>query len=60
MSEDTVLRKIIQPKGGEVTEGWRGFHNECSSLIIRSIKSRIMRCLQHVAHRGKTRNANKI
>jgi hypothetical protein len=49
-----VLRKILGPKGDEVTGGWRKLHNEflnlySSSNIIITLKSRRMRWTGHVA-----------
>jgi len=47
--ENRVLRKILGPKGDEVTGEWRKLHTEelddlyCSSNIIRVIKSRTMK-----------------
>jgi hypothetical protein len=47
--ENRVLRRILRPKGGEVTEDWRTLHNEelndlyCSPNIIWVIKSIRMR-----------------
>jgi hypothetical protein len=53
-----VLRRIFEPKGDEVTGGWRKLHNKelhnlysCPS-IIRMIKSRRMRWVGAVAHMG--------
>jgi hypothetical protein len=40
-----VLRRVLEPKRGEVMGGWRKLHDEiCNSLacIIRMIKSRRM------------------
>jgi hypothetical protein len=47
--ENRVLRRIVGPKGDEVTGGWRKLHNEelrnlySSPNILRMIKSRGMR-----------------
>jgi hypothetical protein len=64
--ENRVLRRIYEPKRGEVTGGWRKLHNEelhklySSSSIIRMIKSRRMRWAGHVARIGAKRNAYRI
>ena len=47
--ENTVLRRIFEPKRDEVTGEWRKLHNEelndlyCSPIIVWVIKSRRMR-----------------
>jgi hypothetical protein len=57
--ENRVLRRIVKPKRGEVTGGWRKLHNEelnnlySSSSIIRMIKTRRMRWAEHVARMGR-------
>jgi hypothetical protein len=57
--ENRVLRGIFGPKRDEVTGEWRKlhseeFHNLYSSLnIIRQIKSRRMRWVEHVARMGE-------
>jgi hypothetical protein len=59
--ENRVLRRIFGPKRNEVTGEWRKLHggelhNLCSSPdIIGQIKSRRMRWVGHVAHRGEGR-----
>jgi hypothetical protein len=56
--ENRVLRRIVGPKRGEVTGGWRKlhieeFHNLYSSpSIIRMMRSRRMRWAGHVARMG--------
>jgi hypothetical protein len=56
--ENRVLRTMFGPKRVEVTVEWRKLHNEelrdlYSSLnIVRVIKSRRMRCAEHVARMG--------
>jgi hypothetical protein len=60
-----VLR-ILGSKRDEVTGGWRKLHNEDihnlypSPSIIRVIKSRAMRWVEHVAQMGEKRNAYRI
>jgi hypothetical protein len=50
-----VLRRKFGPKRDEVTEEWRKLHNEelynvySSASIIRMIKSRRIKCSEHVA-----------
>jgi hypothetical protein len=64
--ENRVLRRIFGPKTDEMTGDWRKLHNEelhnfySSSNIIRMIKSRRMRCVEHVARVGEKRNAHRI
>jgi hypothetical protein len=62
--ENRVLR-IFGTKGDEVTGGWRKLHNEelwnlYTSSIITINKSRMMKCVGHVAGMGEMRNAHKI
>jgi hypothetical protein len=55
----TVLRRILGPKGDEVTGVWRKLHNEelhdlyCSPTIARVIKSRKMRLAGHISRTGE-------
>jgi hypothetical protein len=64
--DNKVLRRMVGPKGEEVTGGWRRLHNEelhnlyPSPNIIRMIKSRRMRWVRHVACIGETRNSYKM
>jgi hypothetical protein len=64
--ENRVLRRIFEPKMGEMVEGWRKLYNEelhnkySSSNIIRIIKLRRMRWTRHVARMGDKRNAYRI
>jgi hypothetical protein len=66
MFENRVLRTIFGPKRDEVTGEWRKLHNEelhnlySSPNMIRTIKSRRMRWVGHVARMGKKRNAYRI
>jgi hypothetical protein len=56
--ENRVLSRIFGPKRNEMTGEWRKLHNEelrdlySSPSIIRIIKSRRMRWVEHVAHIG--------
>jgi hypothetical protein len=55
--ENRVLRRILEPKRGEVTGEWRKLHSEklhilySSPNVIRQLKLRRMRCAEHVACR---------
>jgi hypothetical protein len=57
--ENRVLRRIFEPKRGEVTGDWRKLHNEelhnlySSPKRIRMIKSRRMRWAGNVARMGR-------
>jgi hypothetical protein len=62
MFENRVLRRIFEPKRGEVTGGWLKLHNEelhnlySSPYIIIMMKSGRMKWARHVARMEK-RNA---
>jgi hypothetical protein len=59
--EKRVLRRIFGPKRDVVTGEWRKLHNEelnylySSPNIVRVIKSRRMRWVEHVARMGERR-----
>jgi hypothetical protein len=61
--ENTVLRRIFEPKRDEVTGGLRKLHNKelhglySSPSIVRVIKARRMRWAGHVARMGEVRGA---
>ena len=61
MFENKVLWRIFGSKRYEVTGEWRKLHNEelndlcCSPNIVRVIKSRRMRWVEHVARMGEGR-----
>jgi hypothetical protein len=64
--DSKVVGMMFGPKRDEMTGGWRKLHNEelhdlCSSpSIIRIIKSRRMRWVEHVARMGEKRNAYRL
>ena len=66
MFENGVLRRIFGRKRDEVTGEWRSLHNKelsglCSSpSIVRVIKSRRMRWMEHVARMGKSRGVYRV
>ena len=66
MFDNRVLRRIVGPKGDEVTGEGRKLHNEelndpyCSPNNIRVIKWRIMRWAGHVARMGEGRDVYRI
>jgi hypothetical protein len=66
VSENRVLRRIFGPKRDEGTGEWRKLligelHNLYSSPgIIRQIKSRRMRWVEHVACMGEGRNMYRV
>jgi hypothetical protein len=57
--ENRVLRRIFGPKGDEVTGEWRKLHKEelhhlySSPSIIRIMKAKRMRWVEHVARMGR-------
>jgi hypothetical protein len=57
--ENGVMRRVFGPKRQEVAGGWRRLNNEefhklkASPNITRVIKSRRMKCKEHVARMGK-------
>jgi hypothetical protein len=59
--ENRTLRRLFEPKRGEIMTEWRKFHNGklhslfSSQNIIREIKSRRMRWSKHVARMGADR-----
>jgi hypothetical protein len=64
--ENRVLRRIFGPKRNGVTGGWRKLYNEglhnlySSPSIIRIIKSRRIRWVEHVARIGEKRNVYRL
>ena len=66
MFENRVLRRIFEPKRDEVTGEWRKLHNEelndlyCSPNIVRVIKLRRMRWVEHVARMGERRGVYRV
>jgi hypothetical protein len=64
--ENRVLRRIFGPTRDEATGEWRRLHNEelndlySSPNIIRVIKSRTMRCAEHIARMWQKGGAYRI
>jgi hypothetical protein len=67
--ENRVLRRIFITERDEVTGGWRKLHKvelrDCYTStriirVIRIIKSRMMRWVEHVARMGQKRTAYKL
>jgi hypothetical protein len=64
--ENRVLRRIFRPKRDEVTRKLRKLHNGelhdlySSPSIIRIMKLRRMRWVEHVAQMGEKRNAYRL
>ena len=64
--ENRVLRRVFGPKMNEVRWEWRKLHNEelndqySLPIIVRAIKSRIMRWVGHVARMGEGRGVYRI
>jgi hypothetical protein len=64
--ENRVLRRIVGPRGDEVTGEWRKMHSEelhnlySSPDINRQIKSRCMMWAGHVARMGEERKVYKV
>jgi hypothetical protein len=64
--ENMVLRRVVGPKGDEVTGGWRKLHSEefhnlhSSPNTITMIKSRRVRWAGTVARMGEKRTAYRI
>jgi hypothetical protein len=64
--ENKVLWRICGPKTDEVTGEWRKLHNEelhklySYSIIIKQIKSKILRWVGHMARMGKERKCTRF
>jgi len=64
--ENGVLRKIFGPKTDEVTWEWRKLHNEelnclySSPTIVRVIKSKRIRWMEHVARMGERSSVCRV
>jgi hypothetical protein len=64
--ENRVLRRIFGLKRDIVRGGWRKLHNEeihnlySPSRVIRMIKSRGMRWVEHITRMWETRTAYRI
>ena len=64
--KNKVLRKIFGAKKDEITGEWRKLHNAelhalySSPNVIRSLKSRRLRCEGHVARMEQSRNAHRV
>ena len=66
MFENSVLRRIFEPKRDEVTGEWRKLHNKelndmySSPNIFRVIKSKRMRWARNVAYIGERRGVYRV
>jgi hypothetical protein len=64
--ENRVPRRIFGPKTDEGTREWRKLHNEelhdlySSPSIIRIMKTRRMRWVEHIARMGEKRNMYRL
>jgi hypothetical protein len=62
--ENRVLRRISGAKRDKMVGGWRKLHTRnfitCASIIIRMIKSRMIRWTGDVARMGENMNARRI
>ena len=66
MFQNKVVRKIFGAKRDKITGEWRNLHNAelhalySSPNIIRSLKSRRLRWVGHIAHMEQSRNAYRV
>jgi hypothetical protein len=65
VSENKVLKRILRSDREEVAGNWKKLHsqklhNSYSSPIITELKSRMMRCAEHIACMGDITNAYKM
>ena len=66
MFENKMLRRVFGPKRDEATGERKKLCNEelidlySSSIIVRVIKSRRMRCVGHVARMGESRGVYRV
>jgi hypothetical protein len=64
--ENRVLKRRFGRKRDEVTGGWRKLHNDeprdlySLPIIIRMIKSKRMRWVEHIVRMGEKRNACRL
>jgi hypothetical protein len=64
--ENRVLRSVFGPKRDEVTGEWRELHNEelndlyFLTNIVRVVKSRRMKLVEHVAHMDEERWVHRV
>jgi hypothetical protein len=64
--ERRVLRRLFGPNSDEVTRDWRKLHDEelynlyILQNVVRMIKSRRLRWLEHVSFMGEMRNVYRI
>jgi hypothetical protein len=66
MFQNSVLRRVFGPKRDEVTGEWRKLHNEVLNdryslpNIVRVVKSRRMRWVEHVARMGEEKGVHRV